>query len=41
MEVFLDGFTISKRSGLPRTYQIDRPDATFAAVVELMLVRTA
>lgn len=41
LEVLLDGFTISKRSGLPRTYQIDRPDATFAAVVEFMLVRTA
>lgn len=41
VELLLDGFTIAKRSGPPRTYQVGTPDAKFAAVVELMLARTA
>jgi hypothetical protein len=41
VELLLDGFTIAKRSGPPRTYQVDSPDPKFAAVVELMLARTA
>lgn len=41
IELLIDGFTISKRSGPPRIYQVDSPDPKFAAVVELMLSRTA
>lgn len=41
VELLLDGFTIAKRSGPPRTYQVASPDPKFAAVVELMLARTA
>lgn len=41
VELLIDGFTISKRSGPPRTYQVASPDPKFAAVVELMLSRTA
>lgn len=41
VELLLDGFTIAKRSGPPRTYQVGTPDAKFAAVVEIMLARTA
>lgn len=40
-ELLIDGFTISKPSGPPRTYQVASPDPKFAAVVELMLSRTA
>lgn len=41
VELLIDGFTISKRSEPPRTYQVAFPDPKFAAVVELMLSRTA
>lgn len=41
VELLLDGFTIAKRSGPPRTYQVASPNPKFAAVVELMLARTA
>lgn len=41
VEVLLDGFTISKRSGPPRTYQVFNPDPKFSAMLELMLLRTA
>ena len=40
VELLIDGFTIAKRSGPPRTYQVDSPDPKFAAVLELMLSRT-
>jgi len=40
VELLLDGFTIAKRSGPPRTYQVNSPDPKFAAVLELMLSRT-
>ena len=40
-ELLVDGFRISKRSGPPRTYRVASPDPKFAAVVELMLSRTA
>ncbi|KAF0116363.1 MAG: hypothetical protein FD150_533 [Rhodobacteraceae bacterium] len=40
VELLLDGFTIAKRSGPPRTYQVDTPNPKFAAVIELMLART-
>jgi len=41
VELLLDGFTISKRSCWPCSYQVGAPDATFGAVVDLMLARTA
>ena len=40
VELLLDGFTIAKRSGPPRTYQVPSPNPKFAALVELMLART-
>lgn len=40
VELLIDGFTIAKRSGPPRTYQVNNPDPKFAAVLELMLSRT-
>jgi len=40
VELLLDGFTIAKRSGPPRTYLVNSPDPKFAAVLELMLSRT-
>lgn len=40
IEMLLDGFIIAKRSGPPRTYQVNSPDPKFAAVLELMLSRT-
>jgi hypothetical protein len=40
VELLIDGFTIVKRSGPPRTYQVNNPDPKFAAVLELMLSRT-
>lgn len=41
IELLSDGFVIAKRTGPARTYQVDSPDAKFAAVVELMLARIA
>lgn len=40
VELLIDGFTIAKRSGPPRTYQVSSPSPEFAAVLELMLART-
>ena len=35
----IDGFTISKRNGSPRIFQIASPDPKFAAVLDLLLSR--
>jgi hypothetical protein len=40
IELLLDGFSIAKRTGPPRTYEVHSPDPEFAAIVELMLART-
>ena len=40
VELLIDGFTIAKRSGPARTYQVNNPDPKFAAVLEHMLSRT-
>ncbi|HUF57329.1 MAG TPA: hypothetical protein VMM55_12295 [Thermohalobaculum sp.] len=39
VELLCDGCTISKRSGPPRIYRVERPDPQFAATVEIMLAR--
>ncbi len=41
IELLMDGFSISKRTGPPRTYEVTNPDPKFAAILDLMLSRTA
>ncbi len=40
IELLSDGYSISKRTGPPRTYQVFEPDPKFAAILDLMLSRT-
>ncbi len=41
VEILIDGFRISRRSGSPRIYAVQFPDPRFAGAIEAMLERTA
>lgn len=41
IELHLDGLTLAKRTGPPRTYSVSSPNPNFVAILEFMLSKTA